>query len=245
MYLLIGKDKVRTQMFKTGVWSKVMYAKPEARSGTAVRTMNDSWRSEQDVLKYVHRTWLKYKEMFVSSWTDNVLNFNNTITCKVEAHHSSLKSWLITSTNVVDGLFESMNAMVEAQLIEIRYSLEESINRHGITFCAPPYQHLVGRVSAHCLDLLDMEVERQKDLGDRVNEHCGCVLRRKCGLPCACELRRCIDESGDIYLDRVYVYWKTLWIGDGVDVPGFFKEIVQDTEHFKALVEEVRARDPA
>ena len=126
-----------------------------------------------------------------------------------------------------------------------RYSLEESIRRHGIQFRAPPYQHIVGRVSAHALSLLQSEVTRALDLGDRVDELCGCVMRHKCGLPCACELHRALNECGAIYLDKIHVFWKTLQIGDGVDNPDFVEEVAQDTEHFDSLVDEVRSRDPA
>ncbi|CAA0831898.1 Unknown protein, partial [Striga hermonthica] len=46
---------------------------------------------------------------FVRLWTNQVLHFGNTTTCRVESAHAALKQWLNTSTGSFDTLFISIH----------------------------------------------------------------------------------------------------------------------------------------
>ncbi|KAJ0763747.1 putative transcription factor FAR family [Helianthus annuus] len=56
-----------------------------------------------DVLDYLNSTWLnKYKEMFVSVWTNECLHFGNQTTNRAESQHAKLKKFLNSANCTLD-----------------------------------------------------------------------------------------------------------------------------------------------
>lgn len=89
------------------------------------------------VLKYVEQTWLhKYKEMFVSVWVDQSLNFGNRTTNRVESQHAKLKKYLDSSKSNLDKFVKTINEIVQSQLTSINESFEKSrifrYNHHNL-----------------------------------------------------------------------------------------------------------------
>ncbi|XP_076939181.1 uncharacterized protein LOC143607715 [Bidens hawaiensis] len=128
------------------------------------------------VLKYVNENWLnKYKEMFVSVWIDQHLNFGNNTTNRVESQDAS-------------------------QHTSIKESFEKSrvvrIHQHNIR-C---FKLLRGFVSNEALDIILADHESWKNL-QVDSSNCGCRLRNSCGLPCAANFQcQCISlDSIDIF----------------------------------------------
>ncbi|KAL4567780.1 hypothetical protein LXL04_023374 [Taraxacum kok-saghyz] len=55
------------------------------------------------LLKYIEDNWLKkYKQIFVSIWVDQHLNFVNCTSNRVESHHVKLKRYLESANSKLD-----------------------------------------------------------------------------------------------------------------------------------------------
>lgn len=60
----------------------------------------------KQVLDYLNQVWLdKYKENFVSAWTNQVLNFHNHTNNRVESQHAKLKKFSHTQHGNLDKFF--------------------------------------------------------------------------------------------------------------------------------------------
>ena len=65
-------------------------------------------RTESAIVKYIFDTWIPYKEMFVSAWTDRITHFGHTVTSRGESAHRMLKQYMPTSTNNVISCCEKL-----------------------------------------------------------------------------------------------------------------------------------------
>ncbi|XP_056688195.1 protein FAR1-RELATED SEQUENCE 5-like [Spinacia oleracea] len=243
---LCNKNKDVGRAFKNGVWKRIMEASTVEEYDRAVASMEDCYVRWQSVIDYVHNTWLTdHRQKFVLAWTNEVLHFGNITTCRVESQHSVVKSWLGSSQGSLDTVFRKVHASIINQVTEIKNGLESSRRRHGALFKSYLYQHLVGRVSHHALELILEEHMRMRQLSTEVFERCGCAKFSTHGLPCACNIYMAVQGGVGLYLDLVHRFWRTLEIGDGADIPEFVEESAQVVELFRSLVDDVLARDIA
>lgn len=247
VYRLCGKNKGVAERFKNGRWRAIMKAPTVRDYDSAVHMMKDSWRSFPAVISYVEETWLIHKEMFVDAWTNKVLHFGNTTTCRVESAHAMLKQWLNTSTGALDSVWSKVNKAIESQLTQIRFTLEECRRRKAVLHSGFPFNYLSGYVSHYCLGKLSGELKRMGELSDQVYDRCGCVLRSTHGIPCACELRTAMDTTTPVSLESVHIFWRTLVISDGAEIPvlPWTEHPSEDHRYFRSLVDEVNSSDPA
>ncbi|KAL1149138.1 hypothetical protein V6Z11_A10G172200 [Gossypium hirsutum] len=147
------------------------------------------WESFR-VLKYLDQVWLsKYKEMFVSAWIDQHLNFGERTT----------------------------NRIVKSQLTSIYESFEKSRiilkHRHNL----PCFRLLRGFVAFEALNILEGELQRSnRHQLDSLN--CGCKLRYSCGLSCACMLLVYLNSGECIPLDSIDVFWRKLNLSPSTSV---------------------------
>ncbi|XP_076946343.1 uncharacterized protein LOC143617766 [Bidens hawaiensis] len=161
------------------------------------------------VFDYVNTTWLvKYKEMFVSAWTNQVLHFGNSTTNRVESAHALLKKHLLTAKSTLEKFVGVINQIVKLQQKTIKGTFEDSRNKkmndHGI----PLFKELRGNVSILTLDLLVKELKRM----NRIIEHgygCGCHIRTSCSLPCACMLSNYLNAYETIPLDSIDIFGRS------------------------------------
>uniref|UniRef100_A0A803N2X4 Uncharacterized protein n=1 Tax=Chenopodium quinoa TaxID=63459 RepID=A0A803N2X4_CHEQI len=130
-------------------------------------------------------------------------------------------------------------------LIKIHHQLEDSRRRMGSQHNVMPLLHHNGFLSFRGLDILQGELRRMRELSDDVFDRCGCALLTTHGLPCECTMWTTICAGTGLYLDQVHPFWKTLVIGDGVDIPVFAEESEQDASLFRSLEDEVLDCDPS
>uniref|UniRef100_A0A803N9I2 Uncharacterized protein n=1 Tax=Chenopodium quinoa TaxID=63459 RepID=A0A803N9I2_CHEQI len=149
------------------------------------------------------------------------------------------------STGALDTIFRRVHNNIEGMLIEIRHHLEDSRWRMGSQHNIMPLLHLNGFMSFRGLDILQDELKRMRELSDDVLDRCRCALLTTHGLPCARTMWTAILAGTRLYLDQVHPFWKTLVIGEGVDIPVFADESEQDEALFRSLVDEVLDRDPS
>ncbi|XP_074300421.1 uncharacterized protein LOC141631681 [Silene latifolia] len=128
-----------------------------------------------------------------------------------------------------------IHSMLEAQHSKIRYELEVSRSRprNGDRV----FSLLQGNVSINAIEITEKEIKRGIELGNVLEEYCGCVLRVTHGLPCACALIQLQRTGKRVHLEDVHAFWRTLEY-DNVDVPP-----KTDDDELEKLFEEARAYD--
>ncbi|XP_021773618.1 uncharacterized protein LOC110737590 [Chenopodium quinoa] len=223
------KNKKIGASFKNGKWKRIMDATTEADYNVVVDTMKARWASYPAMITYIERTWLCHKIKLVSFWTNQVLHFGNTSNCRVESQHSAVKSWFESSTGSLDTWF----------------NLEASRSKIGEKYRQLPLSRINGKVSQHCLKILDDETRRMRELSYQIYERCGCAIRVTHGLPCVCRIHDSLVAQSGLYIRQIHPFWKTLVIGDDVDIPVFVNDSTKEAAHFRSLVDEVIGSDPA
>ncbi|KAH6779726.1 hypothetical protein C2S52_010963 [Perilla frutescens var. hirtella] len=115
------------------------------------------------------------------------MHYDNTITCRAEGAHAKLKRFLGTSICNLEGCWEKMHDLLETSFNAIKASFEKSINVVQYRYKSPIFQFLRGTISIATSDKIYEEMKSIED--DGVDPLlCGCVMRMKCGLPCAHEI---------------------------------------------------------
>ncbi|XP_021725921.1 uncharacterized protein LOC110693105 [Chenopodium quinoa] len=163
---------------------------------------------------------------------------------KVESLHSTVKSWMESSTGSLDKVWARVHCQIGNQIVGIRNALEASRSKVGEKYRHMPLQRLNKKVSHHCLFVLYDEIQRMRGLSYEVHERCGCALRITHGIPCACQIHDSMRDKKGLYCSQIHPFWQSLVIGDGVDIPEFVDESAEEAAHFRSLVDEVLASDP-
>ncbi|XP_056691789.1 uncharacterized protein [Spinacia oleracea] len=151
----------------------------------------------------------------------------------------------VHNTWLTDHRQKKVHASIINQVTEIKNGLESSRRRHGALFKSYLYQHLVGRVSHHALELILEEHTRMRQLSTEVFERWCCAKLSTHGLPCACNIYMAVQGGVGLYLDLVHRFWRTFEIGDGADIPQFVEESAQVVELFRSLIDDMLAQDIA
>ena len=150
------------------------------------------WLYFSDVFTYTKNNWLdRFRQKFVSAWTNQTLNFRQTTTNRVEGMHAKTKSYLPSNRNSLSTIVKSVDQMVDKQYRDIKKGFEESLrktmNHHKKQ---PLLEKLLRKVSKHALQLIYEEIDRLQTSMRRYNNTCGCQLYTSCALPCACRLEQ-------------------------------------------------------
>ncbi|XP_021762361.1 uncharacterized protein LOC110727130 [Chenopodium quinoa] len=148
------KNKKIGAALKNGKWKRIMDAATEEDYDAAVDIMKDRWASYPTVIQYAENPWLCQKTKFVTFWTNQVLRYGNTSTCRVESQHSAVKMWFDSSTGSLDTVWAQVHCHIGNQIIAIRNGLEASRSKIGQKYRHFPLSHTNGKVSQHCLKVL-------------------------------------------------------------------------------------------
>ncbi|XP_038683661.1 protein FAR1-RELATED SEQUENCE 5-like [Tripterygium wilfordii] len=194
-------------------------------------------QSYSKVVNYIKDVWLMpYKEMFITAWTDTYMHFGNLTTNRAESQHSKLKRYLGTSQSDLESSVLSIHQLIQGQLTAIKASLEKSKNIVLHRFKTSMFRELRGFVSVDALNLIWLEFERSKVVGEDIYS-CRCKLRTSNGLPCAHELAIYTNEDRPIPLACIDKFWKKLdllpsvsHVNDDIDCS---VELQMFTEQFK------------
>ncbi|XP_021764019.1 protein FAR1-RELATED SEQUENCE 5-like [Chenopodium quinoa] len=92
------------------------------------------------------------------------------------------------------------------KIIAIRNDLEASRSKIGQKYRQLPLSCINGKVSQHCLKILDKETKRMRDLSYQVYERCGCALRVTHGLPCACKIHESLARETGLYSRQIHQF---------------------------------------
>ncbi|XP_050877072.1 uncharacterized protein LOC127080822 [Lathyrus oleraceus] len=161
---------------------------------------------------YVIETWLTpYKERFVAAWTNIITHLCNTTMNRVESAYWRLKNMLTTSKGDLYRSWDVVNTMLKLQLGSIRVSFQKSIDNIEHRYNTPFYTNLHGFVSRKFIHHIRKKLQRVKYIGTS-KYACGCFIRIRYGLPCACQLVGFQIQGKLVPLDPIHVFWKKLHI---------------------------------
>ena len=130
---------------------------------------------------------------------------------RVESAHSSLKTWLASSTGGFDTVWSQIHSQLESQIngILAEFAKSSRIRKHVVSY--PCFRALSGVVTHEALSKMDQE--RKMGVASGVWQdmsRCTCYLRNTHGLPCAHEIAQKEQTNEKFYRDDIHVFWRTL-----------------------------------
>ncbi|XP_012852997.1 PREDICTED: uncharacterized protein LOC105972579 isoform X2 [Erythranthe guttata] len=197
--------------FRTGLWKRMVDSQSVPEFEMCYGQILQHCKSYGPLLTYIQETWLVHKENFVRAWTDQVMHFGNTTMNIVESVHSSLKSWLCSSTDKFDVMWKLVDSQLEGRIDEIFIELDKSskTESHAVTY-PWSFRNLAGVVTHEALKKMDHEHRAGWSRGLwKHQEKCSCSLRSTHGLPCEHEIAEKERDRNIIYSDEIHLFWRT------------------------------------
>ncbi|KAI5661284.1 hypothetical protein M9H77_20607 [Catharanthus roseus] len=109
------KNEEVAQRFVNGSLRKLINELDEVEYQRKLEVLKARWRTRPDFLNYLFSTWLNpFAHKFCRT------------TNRAEIEHSVLKLWLSTCHGDLDTVFFNIDSLIQAQIAEIKYSLEIS-----------------------------------------------------------------------------------------------------------------------
>ncbi|XP_052627581.1 protein FAR-RED IMPAIRED RESPONSE 1-like [Lactuca sativa] len=81
------------------------------------------YQTKKVAIKYIKKTWLPWKEKFVSAWTENYLHFGNRSSSRAEGAHAKLKQYLQVSTGGFQDVTKKICLAIKHEFNEIKVKL--------------------------------------------------------------------------------------------------------------------------
>ncbi|XP_060969793.1 protein FAR1-RELATED SEQUENCE 6-like [Cannabis sativa] len=191
-------------------WNILTLSSSESEYNKRLKALEENYGRYSQAIDYVKDVWLnKYKEKFVSAWTNLVMHFGTTTTNRVESAHAKLKRYLRSSQGNFETSWSTIHNLLELQHTEIKASFEKSLTTVQHNFKPTLFKELRGFISRCALDKVFQESKRGDWVGFDIHA-CGCVIRRTHGLPCAHEINEYQLEGRAIPLACINSYWRKL-----------------------------------
>ena len=103
------------------------------------------------------------------------------------------------------------NIMLKLQLGSIKILFQKSIVNIEHHYNTPFYTLMHRFIAIKCIQHIRNELERVNFVGSN-KDVCGCFIRTKHVLPCACQLPSLQIQGETILLESIHVFWKKLYI---------------------------------
>ncbi|KAK9943777.1 hypothetical protein M0R45_009374 [Rubus argutus] len=209
-------------------WNVLVTSPTEEVYIQELAVLQSEFSNYTEVLEYVTNTLLNpFKDRFVSAWTDMIMHYGNVASNRAESAHYMLKRQLGLSQGNFEGSFEKIHALLELQHTDIKASFEKCLTVVRHRSWPSEFEHLRGVVSTFALDKVLSQFNLATAIG--VNDlHCGCIIRRTHGLPCAHEIAKYKGDCRPIPLESLDPHWRKLHmsppsdpINDTMDVNEF------------------------
>ena len=121
--------------------------------------------------------------MFVSCVTDGYRNFGQSTTCRVEAQHALLKTYLGSTQSNLNTVLIGVDKILTSQRGAIQETFNRSINEKMNKCDFPIFSELWNNISIHAFTLLHKELHRRI-----AAEDCSHEVQSIYGLPCLCQM---------------------------------------------------------
>jgi hypothetical protein len=160
-----------------------------------------------NLILYLERIWLIYKQKFVRCYTPNITHFGNSASSRSEGIHARLKSHLHGSNNDFITVFSAIDAVINGQLDEIRKETAEIQTKIPKFTMIPLFSHLRSHLSPHALQKINNQ--RQLALEKGPIGICTHYFTNSMGLPCKHMIRELLKVNQPIGLDKIDPFWVT------------------------------------
>ncbi|KAK9749122.1 hypothetical protein RND81_02G103800 [Saponaria officinalis] len=181
----------------------VMYAVSEKSFGEAWVLLELLYKEKAVVITYIKETWMPYKEMFVTTWTNKHPHFGNRVSSRAEGAHAKLKSYLQVSTGDLDQVVSKISLAVENEFYEICSTLQSERIRVPHRCRVPLFKFLLNHVSHFSLSNLFKQYEMVKF--GTLKAECTGHFTATMGLPCA-HMMSTLKESS-LLLNFIDSHW--------------------------------------
>ncbi|KAF7140308.1 hypothetical protein RHSIM_Rhsim06G0070800 [Rhododendron simsii] len=186
------------------IWNQLISSQNEEMFEQAWNFFELLYKEKQEVLSYIRRTWLPFKERFVKGWTDKCLHFGNRASSRAEGAHSKLKKYLLVSTGNLQEVKNKICLAIENEFNEIKTQLlSERIrvpHRSNILF----FKELVSHVSVFAMGELLKQYEMMRH--GTMQSTCTGHFMASMGLPCAHKMIEWKDKI--LPLDAIHSQWR-------------------------------------
>lgn len=203
------KEKEQFEVFMNS-WDHLVNAKTEEEYVNRWEEFKFRYRDYKQDIMYIEDQWLaKYKERFISAWTNNVLHFGNVTTNRVEAAHAVLKSYLNSTVGTLLTNFNAMHNLLEGQFLKMRDSFTRSSVAIQHIYNIQEFDELRGLIAREALNELNIQMKRTQTVGADTSA-CGCISRKTHGLPCAHMIVTYSRQGRPIPLSSIHPRWRKL-----------------------------------
>lgn len=163
-------------------------------------------------IPYLEDTWLKFKERFVQYWTNRVFHLNNVATSCAEGAHAYIKRSFNGPAGTCRHIWTNIKRAIEGQLDIL--TNEISYNQlYKLPFTRTPlYTELISKLSHYALNKIDKQARIAKWAINPANKKplpiCTSLFIQTMGLPCAYQIKLCLETNTPIPLGRIHPFWK-------------------------------------
>ncbi|PIA55362.1 hypothetical protein AQUCO_00800248v1 [Aquilegia coerulea] len=189
--------------FITG-WTDLVQSDSVSSFNSAWKEFEVTYKEKVNVVDYIKKIWLPFKERFVKTWTDIHLHLGNRVTSRAEGAHAVLKKYLQVSTSDLHVAKEKICLAVENNFLEIKTKLasEKLTLRHNI--CVPFFKEVVYCVSVFAI--VKLFEQYKLALFDSSLHACKRQFVATMGLPCA-HMMRCMKDKV-LWLSDIHPQWR-------------------------------------
>ncbi|XP_050221087.1 uncharacterized protein LOC126671359 [Mercurialis annua] len=185
-------------------WNEIIYTSNEVEYAENWKQFEGKYAQKQNVINYIHGTWLPYHEYFISVWTEKHLHFGNRVSSRAESAHAKLKRYLQVSTGDFRQLKDKICLAIENEFQEIKAHLATE-RLHLPHYCNSLFfKNLTTRVSKFAMRQLHNLYEMVKY--GKVTPLCKGHFTATMGLPCAHKMMSW--KGGMIPLDSIHSQWR-------------------------------------
>ncbi|KAL7163345.1 hypothetical protein ACSBR2_039443 [Camellia fascicularis] len=118
-------------------WRQVINSQDEATYEEAWKFFELLYKENKEVLCYIQKMWLPFKERFVNAWTKKFVHFGNRVSLRAEGANGKLKKYLQVSIcdlhrvkNKICLAIENEYKEIKAQLSSERIRIPHKCNTH-------------------------------------------------------------------------------------------------------------------
>lgn len=166
------------------------------------------YHHQEKVINYIENTWLPFKEMFVSAWSDNYLHLGCKASSRVEGAHSLMKKYLQASTGNLKIVHERICSMIDQQISEYQTKMATELTTIPLSVNSTIFGLIFNKVSHFAIRKIHEEyVKFKKATPDNPLGPCPCTMISTMGLPCKHVLET-MEQNGElITLESIHEHW--------------------------------------
>ncbi|KAJ9543535.1 hypothetical protein OSB04_023242 [Centaurea solstitialis] len=161
------------------------------------------YHTKKVAIEYIKKTWLPWKEKFVSAWTESYLHFGNRSSSRAEGAHAKLKLYLQVSTGGFQEVKEKICLAIKHEFNEIKVKLASERIQVLHKCNVPAFRELLYHVSHFALKEIHMQYEKiEKGTLSPCTGHFTATM----GIPCAHKIKHL--QGITLSLDLIHPHWR-------------------------------------